>query len=30
MFDFTKKVNGGHQYQTLLDPMTGLVVGGHK
>ena len=30
MFDFTQKVNPGHQNQTLLNPSTGEVTGGHK
>jgi phospholipase C len=30
MFDFTQKVNPGHRNQTLLDPSTGEVIGGHK
>jgi phospholipase C len=30
MFDFTQKVNPGHRNQTLLDPSTGEVTGGHK
>jgi phospholipase C len=30
MFDFSQKVNPGHRNQTLLDPSTGEVTGGHK